>query len=134
MSTSTFLSADQILAAKDIKTEVVHVPEWGGDIRMKGLTGRERDEFEASMLETKGGKQKQNTANFRARLLAKCIVDESGAALFHSSQIKLLGEKSAAALQRLFNKANEMSGLSEEDVDSLTEGFTEGPSEDSTSD
>lgn len=129
-----FLSRDDILKKDDLKTEVFPVPEWGGEVRLKALTAAERDAFEASTVEIRGGKQKQNLRNLRARLVALCIVDEDGKRVFESGDVARLGEKSAQALNRLFEKCNEMNGLSDSDIDELTEGFESGPSESSDSD
>ncbi|MFD8117096.1 hypothetical protein [Streptomyces microflavus] len=129
-----FLTKDQILSAEDITVEVFPVPEWGGDVRLRMLTAAERDRFEASTIETRGGKQKQNLANLRARLVALCIVDENGVRVFQSGDVTRLGNKSASALQRLFDKCNEMNALSEDDIEELTEGFDETPGEGSSTD
>ena len=47
----TYLSRDTILQREDIKTEDVEVPEWGGTVRVRGMSGVERDAFEASLIE-----------------------------------------------------------------------------------
>lgn len=127
------LSREQILEAKDLKTEDVDVPEWGGAVRLRTLTGTERDAFEQSMVETKGGKQRQNLKNFRARLIAKCVVTEAGELMFSPPDIEPLGKKSAAALGRVFDACQKLNGFSESDVEELTEGFDDAPSEAGTS-
>lgn len=127
------LSRDQILNADDRKTVEVDVPEWGGTVLVRSLTGAERDKFEASMLEMKNGKQRQNFDNFRARLVSMCLVNEAGELIFNSSDLKMLGNKSTAALQRVFNKCNEINGLSDADVEELTEDFDRGADGASTS-
>jgi len=43
----TLLTKDAILAAEDAVFEDVHVSEWGGTVRVKALSGLERDRFEA---------------------------------------------------------------------------------------
>lgn len=129
------LSKDQIFTVDDRRYEVVQVPEWGGDVRLRTLTAKERDNFEAGLQERRGGKVKDNVANFRARLVSLCAVDEAGGLLFTNRQeVELLGNKSVAALQRLFDKCNEMNGISEKDIEELTEDFDEAPVESSTSD
>lgn len=128
------LGRDAILNADDRKTKVVPVPEWGGEVLIRSLSGKERDEFEASLVEQKGNKQKQNVANFRARLLSLCIVNEKMERLFIPADIPALGNKSVAALQRVFNACNELNGLSEQDVEELTQDFETAAPEDSTSD
>lgn len=127
------LTREQILNADDRKTQVVEVPEWGGSVMIRTLSGKERDRFEASLQVTRGSKTKQNYDNFRARLISLCVVNESGERTFSDADIALLGEKSVAALQRVFNACNELNGLSDADVEELTQGFDEGATEDSTS-
>lgn len=130
-----FLSKDDILNADDRKTVTVSVPEWGGEVLVRSLSGRERDEFEASTVRIRGGKREDNMENLRARLVSLCMVDDNGRRLFTSKhEIAALGTKSVAALQRVFNKCQELNGMSDEDVEELTEGFEQAPDEDSTSD
>lgn len=134
-----FLNRDQILGAKDMETRDVAVPEWGGTVRIRMLSGKERDAFEASTVEMKkDGTQKRNADNLRARLVGLCIIQadgpEAGRRMFVDAEIKLLGEKSAKALQRVFNACQELNAVSDEDVEALAEGFDDAPSESSTSD
>lgn len=129
-----FLTRDQIVEQDDRTYDTVFVPAWKGDVRLRSLTGTERDRFEAGLQERKGGKVKDNMANFRARLVSLCLVDEKGVRLFTSTaEIILLGNKSAASLQLLFDKCNEMNGFSDSDIEELAEDFEEAPSEPSTS-
>lgn len=117
------LSKADIFNRADSCFEDVPVPEWGGIVRIKGLTGEERDAFEASTVQTRGKNVKQNLRNLRARLVAASAVDEDGVRLFEPYDIEELGKKSAAALDRLFTVAQKLSKLSEEDVDELVEDF-----------
>ena len=128
------LSREQILQAKDLVTEVVEVPEWSGSVLVKSLTGAERDQYEAAIVEQKGRDTKVNMRNARARLVALSVVDEEGKRLFSPNDVSLLGTKSAAALQRVFNVSMRLSGISAEDVRELTEELEENPFEDSPSD
>jgi hypothetical protein len=131
---SQFLTRDAILAAVDIVTETVDVPEWGGKVLVKGLTGQQRDAFERTMTEQRGKKVETNLANFRAKLVVWSVVDEGGNRLFSAADAEALGRKSAAALQRVFEVASRLSGLSVEDVEELTEVLKDNPSGDSGSD
>jgi hypothetical protein len=130
----SILSREQILQAKDLVTEVVEVPEWSGSVLVKSLTGAERDQYEAAIVEQKGRDTKVNMRNARARLVALSVVDEEGKRLFSPNDVSLLGAKSAAALQRVFNVSMRLSGISAEDVRELTEDLEENPFEDSPSD
>ena len=119
------LNRDEILAASDILTELVPVPEWGGDVYVKGMTGAERDKFEASIIEQRGKTQTMNMANIRAKLASLTICDETGRRLFNEADVQLLSKKSAAALQRVFAVAQKLSGIGDEDVKELAEGVSD---------
>ena len=127
------LSREAILAASDLKTEEVAVPEWGGAVLVRGLTGAERDVYEQSVLTGKGKNRDVNLKNARAKLIAMSVIDESGNRLFNTgADVEALGKKSAAAIQRVFEVAQRLSGLSDSDVEELA-GNSSGQSEDSTS-
>jgi hypothetical protein len=115
------LSRDDILAAYDITTEEVSVPEWGGNVLVRGLTGAERDALEAQIVRAnRDGSTSVDTRNLRARLVALSVVNEDGDRIFGDEDVDALGEKSAAALDRVFAVAQRLSGLADEDVDALT--------------
>lgn len=117
------LSRDEILNSDDRVYEKLSVPEWGGEVIIRSLTGRERDAFEASLTKGRGQAAKPNLANFRARMVALCLVDENHQLQFNRDDIDALGRKSVKALQRVFNKCNEMNGMSEGDIEDLTSDF-----------
>lgn len=121
------LTRDAILRADDLPRELVDVPEWGGEVYVRSLTGAERDRFEASMIEQRGKSQHVNMANIRAKLASLTICDENGARLFGDEDVKALAGKSAAALNRVFDAARKLSGLADDDVKELTEALEADP-------
>ncbi len=129
-----YLTREQILEVKDLQFEDVEVPEWGGTLRVRGLTGIERDRFEDAILDQRGKNVKVKMTNMRARLVALSVVDEQGQALFTQTDIGVLGRKSAAALQRVFNVAQRLSGFSDEDLEELAKNSSDAQSDDSISD
>jgi hypothetical protein len=116
---------EDVLDIDDIKTHVVPVPEWKKSVRLKVLSSAERDAFESSTVTTKGGKSKPNLANLRARLVARCMVNADGKRIFESGDVARLGNKSSAALDRLFAKCQEINGFSDKDIEEMTEDFAE---------
>jgi hypothetical protein len=128
------LTREAILAATDLPKELIDVPEWGGSVWVRGLTGAERDRFENSVIEQKGRDRSLNLRNVRAKLCALCMVDEEGKRLFADSDIQALGQKSAAALSRVFDAAQRLSGLTREDVKELAENLDDAQSDGSTLD
>lgn len=112
----TILSRDAILAAGDLKKELVKVPEWGGEVYVSAMTGEARDEWEQSLVSGKT----VSLANIRARLVAATLVDESGNRLFSNADVGALGKKSAAALERCVKVAQRLNKLTESDLEELS--------------
>ena len=129
----TLLSKTAILTANDLKSEDIEVPEWGGAVRVRSFTGRERDAFEASMVRGDGKDRKVDLTNMRARLVGLTVIDETGQRLFTDEEVDLLGAKSGAALDRVFAVAQKLNGLSGADVEELTKNSSGVPSAVSTS-
>jgi hypothetical protein len=133
------LTKVQILEARNRrKTQIIDVPEWfeGGQVIIIELSGKERDAFEADMVQLgTNGQQKINLRNIRAKLVARCIVDPSdfeiteGVAsllpnhtitrMFNDVETNDLGDVSATALQRVFEAAQHLSGITKADVEEL---------------
>lgn len=132
MGKEAFLSRAEILSAVDKTIERVECPEWGGAVYVRTLTGSERDLFEQSMLDDRG-RRKGSVPNIRASLAAKTICDQDGNRLFTDKDIDSLGTKSAAALDRVFDVAQRLSGLSKADIEDLAKNSAGGQSGDSTS-
>ena len=130
------LSREQILEAPDAVFEVVEVPEWGGTVRVRSLTGYERDQYEQSItVQNAPGKVSMNLLNARAKLVALTVVSDEGDREFSDEDALELGKKNAQVLNRIWEVATRLAGLSEADVKELTEtfgdGLTDGPSSDS---
>ena len=133
MSANPWLTREQILAADDRIVETVDVPEWGGLVRVRGLTGAERDAYEATIITTRGSDFKMNLANARARLVARAVIDADGKRLFSDDDVVALGQKSAAALERIYEVASQLAGLSKTDVEEMVKNSVNGRNGDSGS-
>lgn len=112
------LTKQGILSKNDQQYEDVPVPEWSdnGDeafVRVRGLTARERDLFEASIA---GSENKLNYDNVRAKMMVRTVIDEQGRLMFTEDDVPILGLKSARALSRVYNVAAKLSGLTKDDV------------------
>jgi hypothetical protein len=125
------LSKEQITAADDRQWEDVPVPEWGGTVRLVGMSGSERNAYQSSLvvLGPNGSVQRMNMTDQLAKLVAKCLVGEDGQRLFSDNEVKALGAKNGAVLERLGQVAQRLSGLRKEDVEAA-----EGKSEPTPSD
>lgn len=105
---TSILSREQILAAQDLASEEISVPEWGGTVRVRMMTGAERDALGATLL---GADKKVDMSQYRIRLLAACLVDEAGQPLFGPDEVGLLGAKSGVALDRVYRVAERLNDV-----------------------
>jgi hypothetical protein len=103
---------DLILAAQDLPSEVVDVPEWGLKVNVRGLSAKERDEYFMNQTVVRDGQiVGQDRSNATARLLVLCIRDDDGEPVFGPEHVDVLGAKSAAATERLSKVALRLSGI-----------------------
>ena len=110
------LTRDLILEADDLVRETVDVPEWGGQVIVRTMTGTERDTFELNVTEQRRAKRQPN---LRALLAALTIVDENGGRVFSEDDAVRLGLKSAGALDRVFAVAARLNCIGQGDVEAL---------------
>ena len=111
---------DSLLALKNtIAIEAVTVPNLHTPVYVRGLTGKERDGFEAACFVQRGKTRVLNTDNIRSKLLVRAICDQDGVRLFGDGEVDLLGDMPASVLDELFTVAQRLSGLSSNDVEEL---------------
>lgn len=117
------LSRDSILGADDLTVEKVEISEWGGFVNVKTLTAKERDDFESSMVETRGRGRNQTreirVKNLRAGLAVRAIVDDEGNRIFGDKDVDELGKKAGSALDKIYDVAARLAGISQTDADEL---------------
>ena len=128
------LTKQQIVDANDLETVEVNVPQWGGSVLVRALTAKQRGQLMSTLIDqTKDGRTLR-LQDLQARLCAMSIVDGQGKRFFSDNELAALGAKSSAALQRVFEVAQRLSGLSDEQVGELSKNSDETPSDDSPSD
>ena len=133
------LSAADILSHNDIIISRVDVPEWGGFVHVRAMSGTQRERYLESIREVKGKGKNQDVkillVESSAKLAQQTICDKDGNLLFTGSQIKQLGEKSSKALQRVVDASAKLNGFdaeAEEEAKNDLAGQTE-PASDSSS-
>lgn len=116
------LSKQAIVEVNDLKVEFVNVVEWGGEVGVRVMSGAARDKFDAWMMSRvkpinptddptdPKTKRTMDTQGMRSFLLSLTLCDESGALLF-ADDTASLDAKSAPVLNTLFDKAQEVNGL-----------------------
>ena len=119
------LSAQDILAARPWPTETLEIPEWGGTVTVRGLSGTELDEFNTSVIRQKGNNVEVNRRNYRAKLVARCLVNGDGKTpLFKDEgQIVALGMQPVKILDRILEVVNRLNGTTDEKQEELIKNF-----------
>jgi hypothetical protein len=122
------LSREQILEADDLKIEEMEIPEWGGSIFVRVMTGAERNQFVKDILEL----EDNDDLAVRIKLCSIVVVDNLGKKLFTEDDIEALSGKSSKVLDRVYRKAEVLNCI--EDAGVLEKNSETTRSEDSTSD
>ena len=99
------LNKSEILACQDLRTELVSVPEWGGDVRVRLLTAAEREEITTIWVSYKDADDATKGTLTRDAMLLRCTVDDAGQRLFDDADLPALKQKSAVAIARVVDAA-----------------------------
>jgi hypothetical protein len=122
------LTRDQILAAADLPFEDLDVPEWGGTVRVQGLS------LGALFAIDAGATRKDGAIDTEKRvraMLAASIVGEDGKPLFGEADLEGLSRKSAVVLRRLLAVVDALNGTGAgavEDLEKNLDGEEDGVS------
>lgn len=112
-----FLNKKQILEAQDRTFRDVEVPEWGGTVRIGVMSAEQRDKYETQFLKYRNG---ELPGSIRASLVAATAIDpETNEQIFTQDDVVALGQKSGAAVGRLFDVATELNVLNEKAKEKL---------------
>jgi hypothetical protein len=102
----------------------VEVPEWGGSVRIARLSIASAD---ALFQKEAAG------VDARVRMLAACLVDESGAPLVPEDKLGEMMTKSALVIDRLWKIAAERNGLTLKKVEDAVKNSASDPGDASSS-
>jgi hypothetical protein len=97
-----------ILAALDLKSTEIEVPEWGGSVRLREMSGAAITQFWESCRDEKGNVIRTVV---QSNLLKLSLVDEHDQPLFGDDDIAALMAKNAAVLAKLFDAAQKLNGM-----------------------
>lgn len=121
------------------KYEDVEFPELDTFYRVREMSGTERDTFEIETFKPKANgagtpKREVDPKYLRARLVALCLVDESGNRLYADNEVKACSDTlGAGVLNKLFEAAQKLNGLEPDAVEDATKNSESDPEGDSLS-
>ena len=127
-----YLRRDQIFSA-EAETVTVDVPEWGGEVRVRGMTASQFLEYQ-DMVATELDQAKAGLA-VAPQIVAWCVVDEHGEREFEDSDSVMLRDQPLSPLVKVSAEAVKLSvrGM-EADVDRKAEALLANPLDDSALD
>lgn len=103
------LTREAVLSAKDVATEDVEVPAWGGKIRVRSMTVAEQNEFARRA-------SSQEKTSVGAWLVAALAVDENGGQLFTTEDVAALEKKNAKAVAAVVEAILKVNKIGEKEV------------------
>ncbi|NNF76424.1 MAG: hypothetical protein HKN05_00205 [Rhizobiales bacterium] len=109
------LDRKAILSADDIPKGDLEIPEWGGTIQVRGFNARERTLVTEMYLKAQKEGRIQ-PKSIHAIVAVWCVLNGSGP-MFTDDDIEALEAKSPEALDRIAVKVQELSGMSEKDLE-----------------
>ena len=122
-----------VLEDAEVRTKPVPVPELGGSVVVREMSGSLRNLFEATIAQVQAGGDSKLLDKMTVRLAGECVLDDDGNRLFDDRTVKMLFLKKPSALFRLRDEIVSLSALSQADYEGLVENFGDDPSEDSIS-
>lgn len=116
---SKCVTAADILGAEDRRIQRVEVPEWGGHVYVRSLSGMEKELFSEAVNVVRHGKTEVNDVGLRARYLAVALCDEHKQPLFTLDQVEALNTRNTVVLDRVWKAALELNAGTEERREAL---------------
>jgi hypothetical protein len=107
---------EKILNANDEQAELVTVEQWGVDVLVKSMTGKERATLMNQCLNQKTGVM--DMEKLYALLVIHTAYDPStNEKVFHQNDLELLNNKNGAAMEKIAKVASRLSGMEDGQVD-----------------
>jgi len=121
------LSKEAILSASDLPRKTIRVPEWGGNVTVRTMTGVQHDAWSQEWHEVRKNRgDLENTTGFEAFLAIHTVVDEAGNPLFSANDLDALNAKSAKALSRVARVALRLSGIGADEIEDMAKNSESG--------
>lgn len=122
---------DRIIAADDIETEIVDIPQWDVTVEVRSMDGRSRTRLLSAAAENDGV---LNLEQFYPEVVILCSFDpETGERIFEPGDADLLLSKASAPLEILAQAALRVSGMAGDSLDQAGKGSPSTADDDSSS-
>lgn len=123
---------DKILAAADIPSETVTIPEWDVELLVKGMSAGDRISLMQSAYDQKT--QQVNMAAVYPDVVVSCVFDpKTGDPVFTDADKTAILAKSSAAVEKIADVGLRLSGIGKDADDAAGKDSSSTPSDDSFS-
>jgi len=117
------LTLDEIFATNDLDTKTVHVPEWGGNVTVKGLSKREQQLLRKQATDPLTSAIDPD--RMEMLMLAHCLASP----VITIEQAEQLMQKSATAVDKVLTAIMDVTGLSDTAQKAMVRTFHAGAEE-----
>jgi hypothetical protein len=101
-----------LAAAKNLPSERVAVPEFGGEVVVRGMSAKERLAFEKTLVKADGKPEQVDQDALSVKLLVRCMVDDKGDRLLADEDAPFIEGLRGDVFQRLVTAAFRVNGYS----------------------
>ena len=123
MTTEPITSAADILSLQDRKTTLpLFVKAWGREVLLRDPSAADRDEWEVFATNNRG-----QYAMWRAKVAQILLCDASGKRLFTEKQLAEIGEKSAAAVNEIWEVGVKLFSVTDQEIEELEKNSDASP-------
>lgn len=106
---------DKILNAQDITSEIIDIPEWGVQVEVRAMSGKERGHLYRQAMDQKGKMDYEKA--YPIIVIASAYDPITGERVFEPTDSELLNTKNVGALEKIAKVALKLSGLEADSVE-----------------
>lgn len=116
---SKILSINEILSASDLEEKAIEVSEWGGTVKVRGMTKQEQQQLRKQATDAAG---QINPDLMEQLMIAHCLAEPR----ITVEQAGQLMQKSASAVDKVLTAIMDVAGLSEAAQKAMVRSFHAG--------
>ena len=105
------LTRDKIDAVGKKEPVPFEIPEWGGAVLLRYLPASAKDAYEMWAADIQKRLGLKGVKDFRSKLVAMCIVDQSGKRLYDDTDVPALAKQPAFIIDRLYKECERMNHM-----------------------
>ena len=115
-----FLSREDIMAIVSVKKESIDMPEWGGSIFVRAMSGAESDILTDLILAHEEKTGNNRLPHLKAIMAILTVCDGDGGRMFDMNDMDMLLSKDGGALTKIFEVARRLNGLTPDSEETIT--------------